>query len=245
MSVQDNLEQMMPTWVMYEAHKLSVDQRIAINAVGRVRTLEFDAIFSENYKFSSEATQIPVDSLGVITDHVIQKPEKLSMKVFVTDYGFDYGAVMAAFKTMSADDLKSNHNTFAMFKELENLKNWATPLSIYTNYKTYENMLLTSVSTSVGVDDSSSLSFDLTFQEMLITEFEVVETNVVVLQRPESTKLSAAMKKKIGKKSGGVAMVPSSMQQALNDMQRQNDVFLKKLGASHLRGGFNHLSLIP
>lgn len=225
----DNLKQKQPAYLTYRGLDMSAEMQISTNSDATINTLEFDAVLAENHSFSSELTEFPVDGLSTVSDHVIQKPDVFSMQVFVSDYGYNYDNVMLAFESLSAGEgIVSSHNAFNTFALLRNLKIGMVPLSIYTNYATYENMLITGIRPSIGVNDSSSIVFDLSFKQIMLVDLEVVETTVFLLTRPKGKNLDKATSKRVRSRRGhGITKMDTK---AIQELEKAIDAFKKNNG---------------
>ncbi len=56
-----------------------------VDGGGILGVLELDAILRENHQFAAKATQFPVETGAVVSDHVIHEPEVVRLEVIVSD----------------------------------------------------------------------------------------------------------------------------------------------------------------
>ena len=112
--------------------------------------IELDAMLDESHEWSAEATSNPVEEGAPVTDHVIEQADKLSIRGVVTDAPLNASSsILGLIGGGSADN-----KTQSVFDLLNTLIKKREVLTVYTKHKTYDDMVLTSVtiprSASVG-----------------------------------------------------------------------------------------------
>jgi hypothetical protein len=101
---------------------------------GDFGNIELDANLDESHEWKAEATSNPVEEGAPITDHVIEQADKLRITGFMTET-----PIMSA-NLRTADSL-----TQAAFDTLRKLIKARQPLTVYTMYKVYTDMVMTSL----------------------------------------------------------------------------------------------------
>lgn len=96
--------------------------------------IELDAALGETHEWAAEATTNPVEAGSPITDHVIDQADKLTIDGFITD------APLTA--SQSLPQMSRSNEVFGLLHELIKLKE---PMTVYTQHKIYNDMILTSV----------------------------------------------------------------------------------------------------
>ena len=112
--------------------------------------IELDAMLDESHEWSAEATSNPVEEGAPVTDHVIEQADKLSIRGVVTDAPLNASSSILGFIGGGSADNK----TQSVFDLLNTLIKKREVLTVYTKHKTYDDMVLISVtiprSASVG-----------------------------------------------------------------------------------------------
>lgn len=132
----------------------------------KIGQLEVDVMVSSELTYSSDVTENPVEDGFPVHDHVVCQPIKLSMVVTVSPlpvtwyekFGVDVGRI---------DDAAS---------KLEQIYKERQPITIITNEKTYENMVMTECKISKNKDDGKVLKIPLEFLQ--IRKVEVQTTDI-------------------------------------------------------------------
>lgn len=119
-----------------------------------VQGVFLDATISEDHHYVSRATQFPIENGSVITDHVINEPDTLSLSGVVSDSPL---AFLSAF----------NRSTDA-FNRLVRIHELKERVTVVTGIKVYENMIMTSLSVPRTVETGQALNFVMEFQQVIL-----------------------------------------------------------------------------
>jgi len=142
-------------------------------------TVEFDALLDENHDWSSEVTTNPVENGSPISDHIQLNPDKFKIEATISDSSIILGAT-------PADGAQSNtQNAFDLLRSLHEDRK---TIIVYSKYRTYTDMAIS----SIGIPRSAASGDALTFS------IEFVNVRIVNTQ---STKVPAGISKKLDKKS--------------------------------------------
>ena len=116
----------------------------------RLGELVVDAFLRETHAFASEISEHPIESGNSIVDHVHNKALCLSLEGIISNTPMALVG-LAAFDSASRY-LQGESNDFALmaFEKIESLFKKREPLSIATSIKTYEKMVLETLSFERG-----------------------------------------------------------------------------------------------
>lgn len=119
--------------------------------------IEADLTISESHERSASTTTHAVEAGAQISDHVVKDPAKVNLNGFVTD---SRAAVIGADRgrTQSAFDL------------LTRLWQDGEPLTVVTARRTYENMIVTSLSLPKQTPSSMDFSVELTHVRIVTSQ---------------------------------------------------------------------------
>jgi len=130
-----------------------------------------DAAPSEDHAFESEVTSHPVEDGADITDHVRARPVTVSISGVVSDSPIGAVADQRVLGDVPSAD------AFTLLLEIRDARE---PVTIQTNLRTFDNMVLTSLQVPQDASTGQSLRFRATFVqvELVRNERTVVEVSV-------------------------------------------------------------------
>lgn len=131
----------------------------------KIGQLEVDVLVSSELTYASEVTENPVEDGFPVHDHVICKPLQLSMVVVVSPlpvtwyekFGVDTGRI---------DDA---------IAKLEQIYKDRQPITIITNEKTYEDMVMTECKINKAKEDGKILRIPLEFKQIRKVEVKTAD----------------------------------------------------------------------
>ncbi len=131
----------------------------------KIGQLEVDVMVSSELTYASEVTENPVEDGFPVHDHVICKPLQLSMVVVVSPlpvtwyekFGVDTGRM---------DDA---------IAKLEQIYKDRQPITIITNEKTYEDMVMTECKINKAKEDGKILRIPLEFKQIRKVEVKTAD----------------------------------------------------------------------
>ena len=127
-----------------------------------------DASIEESHGFDSEITSFPVESGGVISDHVRLLPLALQLECIVSDtpIGAKIEAVRASTGSLDTANVKSwSDRAHEHFKTLRDKRE---PFDVVTSLQTYKSMIIERYSPMRRVGDGHSLRFSLSLRSLNI-----------------------------------------------------------------------------
>lgn len=120
----------------------------------RIATVLMDATISEDYQYTSRATNFPIEIGSQISDHIIKDPLRVSISGIVSDTPLSLLA-------------RSNRSIDA-FNRLIRIYETREVVTVITGIKVYTNMCMTQLNVPRNVNSGQSLVFNLEFQQLKI-----------------------------------------------------------------------------
>jgi hypothetical protein len=120
-----------------------------------------DATVSETHEFSSEVTEHPVENGADVTDNVRARPIRITMDCVVSDTPIGFVRDVRGENALPSDD------AYALLIDLRDSRE---PVDIETSLRTFENMVLESLSIPRSPQNGDALRFTASFvQIQLVT----------------------------------------------------------------------------
>lgn len=148
--------------------------------------IELDLNLDEGHEWKAEATMNPVEEGAPITDHVIEQSDKLSLKGFISDTPL----------TITSSNIDLENRTQPVFDLLRELIKAREPVTVYTKYWTYADMVITSISIPRTAGQGEALEFSIDF-----VNIRKVATQMVDVPEGISRKKDKKGDKATGKKA--------------------------------------------
>ena len=171
--------------------------------------IELDATLEETHEWMAEATMNPVEEGAPVTDHVIEQPDKIRIKGFITNSPITSGISFSQIsKTQEVVDM-----LYDLIKEKE-------PVTLYTKYRVYTEMVLTNVSIprAAGVGDAIEFNADFVNIRKVATQSADIPPGIgqkKTAKTPASVQKKAEPTKDAGKKQTEPVPKKSSQLQRL------------------------------
>ena len=133
---------------------------------GAPQEIPLDAVISRFHNFRSAVTRAPIEDGSTINDHVILEPESFSMEGLVSDHPVDLleslSSVVGAVGSVFGFGGESETRSITAAKALEEAWRQKALLTIVTRLKTYDDMVIESLSWGESQGLAEALSFTLT-----------------------------------------------------------------------------------
>lgn len=143
----------------------------------QIDALVLDASISESHQAEVEVTEHPVESGAAIVDHARPKPDSVTIEGVVSNTPLD---------TTQTDD------ALTAYAKLLALKDSPKLITIVTELRTYEDMLLTSLSVPRDTRTGDALRFTAVFKRVKLVKNK--STTVTVTKEPKGKKKASAGK---------------------------------------------------
>ena len=163
----------------------------------------FDVYTSINHNMTSTITSHPTQYGANISDHKFDEPDQLTFQIGMSDASQDLIrgqfssnklerlAIAGLSSYLSAGSLKDRlsalgKNAFKIltesrsvnaFNTLNSLKILGIPLTCVTRLKTYDNMIIQSITADDTNETKNGLRATVTLREILVSEVQVVQAN--------------------------------------------------------------------
>jgi hypothetical protein len=149
-----------------------------------------DAFLKETHSFSSEITEHPIESGGVIADHIYNLPFCLSIDGIISNTPMSLVGLTAFDSANRYLKNESNDFTQLAFEKIEELFLKRMPISIATSLKTYDQMVVENLSIERGGGNCASLHFQCTAKQILL-----VNQKRIKLPKPKTSRTQPKQKK--------------------------------------------------
>lgn len=123
--------------------------------------MEFDVVTTESHKWEATVTSNPVEMGTAVTDHVQLSPDTVEIAGIISNASLEVSKGKFIDKLLGLLDGESNVQR--AFDQLRKLLENRQPVTVYTRYKTYSNMVLTSLSIPRSKDSGDSIEFTASF----------------------------------------------------------------------------------
>ena len=174
--------------------------------------IELDANLEESHEWSAEATMNPVEEGSPVTDHVIEQPDTLRIRGFVSETPLTASeSVRGAKNTPWAESI-----TQPVFDLLRALIKAREVVTVYTKYRNYPDMILTSLSIPRTAATGEAIEFSADFVNIRKVATQTVDVPPGISAKKDK-KASAALgnktepKKDAGKRQAETVEKPSSV----------------------------------
>ena len=180
---------------------------IASTYIAQPASIELDVLLDETHEWSSEVTTNEVEDGVRITDHIRLLPDRLTFTGMISNTNLSGSFVNIILGQISAfiDGAGGVDRMQTSFDLLRAMHEARTPVTVYTKWRVYENMALTSCSLPRNASIGQSIQFTLSF-----TQIRIVSTQTTDVPPGISAKKDA----KEGGKTGDTAKKTSPQKDA-------------------------------
>lgn len=162
--------------------------------------IELDAVLQEEHEWSAEATSNPVEEGAPITDHVIEQADKLRVSGFVSNTPVTLSGSIASFLGLGSSAPKTQE-VFNLLHELLKLKQ---PMTVYTKYRIYDDMVMTAVNIPRSATNGDALEFNVEFVHIRKVATQIVDVPNGISSKKASKSDAATGRKAESQKDAGV-----------------------------------------
>ena len=162
--------------------------------------IELDAVLSETHNNQVRLTKNPVELGADITDHAVIEPKKINIQAQVSDtplgtaaFGQIVDLVTGLFGTSTAQNITRSNTAYnAMVQLMEERE----PIEVQTKLKLYQDMVITSLSVTQDKNTSRIVLMNISLEEILITESQIVKLDPEQLQEGSTREQATSAEKK-------------------------------------------------
>ncbi|CAB4197858.1 hypothetical protein UFOVP1309_38 [uncultured Caudovirales phage] len=168
-----------------------------------IQSLDFDATLDELHEWKNEVTQNPVETGSPISDHVIEKSDKLRIQGVITN-----SPLRGEFAGQYFGGDTQSPRIQTAFEAIRELHKARDVVVVYTKHAIYTDMVIESVSIPRNAQIGEEMQFT-----MELVNIRLVETQMVTLPPGISPKKANSGKKAEPQKSTGQTM-PRNLREA-------------------------------
>lgn len=132
-----------------------------------IGAIQLDASLSEDHRYENLVTEFPVETGATITDHIVNKPVRLSITGFITNCPIKEFTNVRKEASFDAENSASVYTQVA-YDALMALWKDREPVAIVTPLSSYEQMALTSLTIPRNAQVGDALQFTAEFVQILL-----------------------------------------------------------------------------
>lgn len=161
--------------------------------------IKIDTVIKETHASSLSLTKFAVEQGADMSDHYVVNPVVFSLSGVISDISsnefIDFALTGLAKKAVDSvtglfgddkDTEETGTKSQLAWKQLKALQQSGDFITYTSNLEVYENMLMTNLTTSQDTTTSKAIYFDMTLEQVLIAELEVVEGKGVFTSADET-----------------------------------------------------------
>ena len=157
----------------YSLDSLLLGRSRSIEAMDGGEAIIPDVVISESHTDTVMVTSHPVDTGADISDHAV-----IEASVVTCNFAWSDSSRLIN-SALDRSILQGLETTKDVYQKLLELKDARQPLRVSTGKRTYENMIITSLSTTSTVDTESAAIIEITFQEIFMAQAQTVSLSAV------------------------------------------------------------------
>jgi hypothetical protein len=141
-----------------------------------IGTFVVDAFIAEHYQFSNSVTDIPVEDGSIISDHIIEDQDVISVEAFIGNAAFEVITNDGNSVTnLQAPDRMER--VLQAYQELKKLAKSKKLLNVVLGLETFTNMVITSFTIDRDVETGANLPFTMEFKKLKIVHSDTTQIN--------------------------------------------------------------------
>ena len=140
--------------------------------------IALDAVVEESHSLTARVTSNPIELGADVNDHVILEPTKIVIRGAVTDSPLGFAAlstivdnINGLFGSSTSENLTRSQQAFQLIIDLWEERE---PIEVQTGLKKYSDMIITNINSSQDKDTSKIAIMDITLQNVVVVESQVV-----------------------------------------------------------------------
>ncbi len=180
------------------------DKRPTVRFQG-IASLEFDVLLEETHEWSSDITTNSVEVGSPVADHILLNPDKFRVTAMVSDSsltGSFYDNVTRRIVNQSQES-QTETTTQLTFNLLRNMFEDRQTLIVYTKYRTYTDMAISSIGVPRSSANGDSIQFSVEFTNIRIVSTQTVKVPPGISKKADKKSTDSVKKKTDPQKTGG------------------------------------------
>lgn len=185
------------------------DKRPTVKFQG-LASLEFDVMIEENHEWTADITTNPVEVGSPVADHVLLNSDKFRVTAMVSD-----SSLVGSFYNDIARRIigqppgtQTETATQLAFNMLRSMFEAQQTLTVYTKYKTYSDMVISSIGIPRSNVNGNSIQFSVEFMHIRVVSTQTVNVPPGISKKADK-KATDGVKKKTDPQKAGGAKQPS------------------------------------
>jgi len=159
----------------------------------KIGDIEIDVTLHEKHEFTSEVTEFPIEDGSVISDHVITRPEKVSITGFITNTPISFFSAVGNLITGSTPVADA-------YGKLREIHSTREPVTLVTGLFVYTNMILERLTIPRDRTSGDAIRFTAEFKNIVKVTSESV--NIPADQLAASALDAGAAAGDLGRQTG-------------------------------------------
>lgn len=150
---------------------------VASTFIAQPASIEMDVLIDESHEWTSDVTTSEVEEGSPIADHIRLMPDKLTITGMVGNTNLQ-GSFLDAIVGQVVGLLDGSGKVDRMkttFDLLRAMHEARVPVTIYTKWKTYENMALTGLNIPRNASIGKAIQFTMNFMEIRVVSTQSVD----------------------------------------------------------------------
>lgn len=162
--------------------------------------MEFDVVTSEEHTWTSEVTSNPVEYGEPVCDHVQRKADTLTLSGVISNASLQRwrGYIWEKISEL----LNRESNVQIAFDQFRKIMDDKQPVTVYTRYRNYPDMVMTSLSIPRKNEDGDAIEFSASFTHIKRVTTLLVDSEEAGIN-PEQSDTPETGKKSSGKQNRG------------------------------------------
>jgi len=168
-------------------------------------SIDLDVTMDEVHEWQNDVTTNPVETGSPITDHIQSMPDKITITGMISDSGIS-DAVIKEFSNVDSSEFLTRVQT--AFDLLYKLKDERKLVTVYTKYKVYTDMAVSSLSIPRNSTIGDSINFTAEFMKVRLVNTQTVDMPKAISAKKTAKTGKSVQRKTEAKKDNGKVATP-------------------------------------
>ena len=148
----------------------------------KIGGIAIDGVINETTIRTMNATEFPIESGDIVSDHIIRRPMTYTMHGEITDTPFGLEGIRETISStpenisglFGASDPSAFTRSQQIYNELVKIMDLRQPIDVQTTLNLYKNLAFESITVTQDKDTSRGISFIATFKELVFVNVDPV-----------------------------------------------------------------------
>jgi major membrane immunogen (membrane-anchored lipoprotein) len=165
----------------------------------RIGAVVIDAFIAEHYAFSNQVTDIPVEEGSIISDHVVEEQDVISVEAFIGNTAFET-VIREGDALAKLSSPEKGARIRKNYLDLLRLKRAKEPVTVVMGLETFTNMMITSFVIDRDAESGADLPFSMEFKKI-----KIVKSETAAITASSATPVTGASDQVAGTANQGTA----------------------------------------